>query len=96
MVDWPHLDRVIDTSHLCFCIGRERTDLRIVGLDSCCTVEVQHVSQTDLVLLQLKPAMTKDVDYLLIANPVVHLNHSGIRRDCAALFQAGRFAGSLH
>ena len=38
----------------------------------------------------------KDVDYLPMAKPVVHLNHSGIRRDCAALFQAGRFAGSPH
>lgn len=31
--------------------------------------------------------MVKDVDYLPMATPVVHLNHSGIRRDCAALFK---------
>ena len=31
----------------------------------------------------------KDVDYLLMANPVVQLNHSGIRHDCAS-FQDSR------
>ena len=28
----------------------------------------------------------KGVDYLLIAKSVVHLNYSGIRHDCAALY----------
>ena len=65
----------------------ERTDLRIVWAGQLSALKKKGLACSFDRLGSLVTRVcteVKGVDYLLIAKPVVHLNYSGIRHDCAA------------